>query len=104
MIFIQQCKIGKYGLINLENASLIEFKYDSIDYVKEANLILADLTTSVDIYDENLEIKKTGIISELNMDKKYFRLRENGDYTYYNFNFEKLESNKVLENKTLYLD
>ena len=99
-------KTNKYGLIDLENKTKINFKYVSMLYRSNANIIEAGISNTnynADVYDSNLEKKATGIVSEINVDDGYIKIREGNDYKYYNFKFEHKENNEILKGKTLYL-
>lgn len=98
-------KAGKDGIINNNNEILIDFIYDKIVYVKAADFFEAekeDYTT--DIIDRNFNtVLNSIIISELNTDNGYIRLRENNEYKYYNFKFEEKTNKEVLATNTLFL-
>lgn len=97
-------KSGKYGLIDLGNSTKIKFNYISMFYRSDADIIEAgnsDYTT--DVYDNGLNKKVTGIVSEVNVDDGYIKIREGNDYQYYNFKFEPKQNNEILPGKTLYL-
>ncbi len=98
-------KSGKYGVININNEEKIPFEYIGIYYNEDAELIQAEKAEQVDtyIYNTNLELKLTGIISEINSEKGYFRIRIDNDYKYYNFKFEEKDSKDVLTTNTLFL-
>jgi len=97
-------KDGAYGIINLENEQIVEFKYASMSYVDVGAFIQAD-TTEVEtvIFDNNLSVKITGIISEINKDKGYVRAYIDNEYKYYNFKFEEKKSSDILTSNTLFL-
>lgn len=96
---------GLYGIIKLDGSDNLDFKYTSISFIDEANFYTAensDYTT--DVINKKLETKLSKvIISELNTDKTYLRVRENGEYKYYNFNFEEKKNSEILTNRTLFL-
>ena len=57
-----------------------------------------------DVINSNFEVKLSNvIISELNEEKGYLRVREDGQYKYYNFNFEEKTNRDVLTTSTLFL-
>lgn len=102
--FIAQ-KDKNYGIIKLDNQTILDFGYSTIDYNEKANLIQAskdELTTQ--ILDSNFEVKLTGILSELNIEKGYMKLRIDDNYKYYNFRFEEKSNKDILETNTLFLD
>ena len=98
-------KDGKFGIISNEKAIKIDFMYENINYVKTADFFEAeneDYTT--DILDANLnKILEKVIISEVNIDDGYLRVRKGDNYTYYNFKFEEKSNIEVLNTNTLFL-
>ena len=98
-------KDGKYGIISNQNTVKIDFIYQNINYIKTANFIEAeneDYTT--DIFDANLnKMLEKVIISEINIDSGYLRLRKDSEYKYYNFKFEEKSNIEVLSTNTLFL-
>ena len=96
---------GLYGIINVDNLVLIDFAYENISFINSANFYTAEKTNNTtDIISRQLEVKLSEvIISELNMDKLYMRVRQNGSYKYYNFNFEEKNNIDVLVGNTLFL-
>jgi hypothetical protein len=96
---------GLYGIVSLENIVCLDFKYQSLSFLKTTNFYQAenaDYTT--DIISRDLDVKLSNvIISELNTEKSYMRVRTNGEYKYYNFNFEEKSNIDVLKNNTLFL-
>jgi len=97
-------KDEKYGIINVNNEAVKEFEYESMYVVEEGNFIVADKTdTETVVLDNNLTIKISGIISEVNTQKGYIKTYTEGKYKYYNFKFEEKESKDLLTQNTLYL-
>lgn len=98
-------KDGKYGLISIDNTTLVNFKYANMTYRKAANFIEADTENyKTDIIDSSLNIVMTDvIISEVNTEKGYMRVRVNENYKYYNFQFEEKKSQEVMPTNTLFL-
>ena len=74
-------------------------------YRKEANFIEADNEElKTDIIDSSLNVVLSDvIISEVNKDKGYIRVRTGDDYKYYNFKFEEKKAQDVLATNTLFL-
>ena len=87
-------KDDKYGIIKTGNEVIVEFKYKTAIFRKEANFIEAGTEEfKTDIIDSSLNIVLSDvIISEVNKDKGYIRVREGDDYKYYNFKFEEKKS------------
>lgn len=94
-----------YGVINTDNEEKIEFKYSRICYRKSIDCLeLEKDDFTSELFDNNFEKKLEGIISEINEEKGYLRIRQNSEYKYYNFKFEESPSNKFLIENTLFLD
>lgn len=98
-------KNGKYGVISNENSTKIDFLYENINYIDTANFIEADNENyTTDIFNSKMEKVLEGIIvSELNIEDGYLRIRENEEYSYYNFKFEEKENKDILTSNTLFL-
>ncbi|MCL2860656.1 MAG: WG repeat-containing protein [Oscillospiraceae bacterium] len=97
-------KSNKYGLIDLGNNTKIKFNYVSMYYRNDADIIEAgNSNNTTDVYDNGLNKKVTGVVSEVNVDDGYIKIWNGTDYQYYNFKFEPKQNNEVLSGKTLYL-
>ena len=98
-------KDDKYGIVKSGNDVVLEFKYASMTYRKEAGFIEADNAEfKTDIIDSSLNtVLSDVIISEVNKDKGYIRVRVGDEYKYYNFKFEEKKSQDVLATNTLFL-
>ena len=82
-------KDGKYGIIDLTGAERVAFNYKDIYYDQNAGIYVAEESNyNSSIMDSEFNIKVTGILSELNKDKGYMKLRIGDEYKYYNFKFE----------------
>lgn len=99
-------KDNKYGIINLSDETKLEFNYNELTYNKEIDIILGEKDNELDsdIINNNFEIKTKGILSKVDIDKGYIRIRENGEYKYYNFKFEEKKNTEVLTKNTIFLD
>lgn len=98
-------KNDRYGIISTQNEVKVDFKYTSMTYVKTADFIQADkenYKTDL-IYNDFNSILEDVIVSELNLDDGYVRIREGDEYNYYNFKFEKKTNREVLTTNTLFL-
>lgn len=98
-------KNAKYGIISTENVVCVDFKYSSIEKTENTNFYQAendDHTTDIINREFKIELSNV-IISELNVNKGYLRIRENNNYVYYNFNFDKKSNIDVLTTSTLFL-
>ena len=102
-IFIAK-KDEKYGVIDLEKTTKVDFKYNSILYNEKADLYIAeDETFNNEIIDNTYTVKLTGILVELNTDKGYMELRQNDEYKYYNFKFEEKNETDLFSSNTIFL-
>lgn len=97
-------KDGKYGIVNLSNETKVDFSYVNMIYMKDENFIKAEREDfKTDLIDNNLSVKVTGTISEINSSKGYIKVRENGEYNYYNFKLEKKNAVEIFTSNTLFL-
>ena len=94
----------KYGIIDQAQNVNVEFNYTGITYNEEAKLYLADDEEyQTSIIDENFNVKVTGILSEINVDKSYIRMRIDDEYKYYNLECEEKPNTEILKDNTLFL-
>lgn len=97
-------KEGKYGVIDTKETEKLPFNYSNIIYVSGVGIFEADNDNyQTEVYNKNFELKLTGIITELNEEDGYIRIREGNEYKYYNFKFEEKSNTEILKGKTLYL-
>lgn len=98
-------KGDKYGLVKSTNEVSADFNYTNMTYRKEANFIEADGDDyKTDIIDSQLrKVLSDVIISEVNTEKGYIRVRTDSDYKYYNFQFEEKKAQEVMPTNTLFL-
>ena len=98
-------KDGKFGLIDTSNNVKINFNYIVMNYAKEAGIFVADKDyENSDIIDSSLNIVlEDVIVTELNEEYGYFRVRVNDNYKYYNFKLEEKTNIQVLSTNTLFL-
>lgn len=96
---------GKYGIINNSSSEVLGFNYEKINYIKEADFFTAeksDFTT--DIINSSFEtVLSSIIVSELNIEDGYLRIRKDGEYKYYNLKLEEKTNKEVLATNTLFL-
>ena len=93
-------KDAKYGIINEEGKIKKEFEYISLVYRETAGWIEGETDgIQTEIIDRNFDVKIKGIITEVNKEKGYARIRIEDNYKYYNFKFEEKESKDVLLGK-----
>lgn len=94
----------KYGIIDQAQNTNLAFDYTGITYNEKAKLYLAeDAEYKTSIIDEKFNVKITGILSEINLDKSYIRMRIEDEYKYYNLKGEEKSNTEILENNTLFL-
>lgn len=98
-------KDGLYGVISTSGETLVDFKYNTMEYVKSADFIQADTENyKTDLIDRDFKVALSDvIISELNLEAGYIRVREGDEYNYYNFKFEEKTNKNVLATNTLFL-
>ncbi len=97
-------KEGKYGIVNSKNEFILEAKYQFIQYIKEADFVEASEDgINSNIINNKFETNLTGIVSEINTEKGYLKLRINDEYKYYNFKFEEKDVKDILTNNELFL-
>lgn len=96
---------NKYGIINSQDETKLEFSYDNLTYRKDADFIEGSKSGEInsDLINRNLEVKLSGIISEVNIDKGYMKIRIGNEYKYYNFKFEEKKNTQILTGNTLFL-
>lgn len=95
----------KYGIVNLAGDEVLYFDYVNITFRKDLEIIEAEkeFEFETQIYDSELNLKITGIISEVNSTKGYLKIRENGEYKYYNLKFEEKTNKDLLTNNNIFL-
>ena len=92
----------EYKKNSIKNSTYYNYKF--ITYVKTANIIEAESEkVETDLYDKNFNLKLSGIVSEINTDQGYMKVRINSDYKYYNFKFEEKQESDIFPNRTLFL-
>src|SRR5699024_7050218 len=97
-------KEGKYGMIDTRNQTKMDFNYASIIYHRGADVIQAENSDrQSELLDRNFAVKVTGIVSEINTNKNYVRVRVGEDYQYYNFRLEQKPNTEILSTNTLFL-
>lgn len=97
-------KDNKQGIIDKENNIKLDYNYAQIIYNKKANIYIADDEKyNSYIINSNFEIKLSGILSELNTDIGYMKLKQEDTYRYYNFKFEQKSVKDILSSNKLYI-
>lgn len=96
---------NKYGIIDGLGNVLTAFEYDGMTYNEKANLFFADDSEyNTSIIDDKYDVRTTGILSEVNTDEEYIRMRISGEYKYYNLKGEEISNIQALKNNTIFLD
>ena len=96
---------NKYGIIDGLGNGLIAFEYDGMTYNEKADLFFADDSEyKTSIIDNKYDVKTTGILSEVNTDEEYIRMRISDEYKYYNLKGEEISNIQALKNNTIFLD
>ena len=97
-------KGDKYGIISLTEETKLDFIYSYISYQKEADFIQAQMQNlETSLLDRNFEVKAKGVVSEINTNKNYIRVRDGENYKYYNFKLEEKSNTEILQGNTLFL-
>ena len=102
-VFITK-KEDKFGLIDKEQNEKVGFNFKNIAYNKNASIYIAeneDLTQT--IMNSNFEVKMVGILSELNTEVGYMKIKLDDGYKYYNFKFEEKSAKDIFVNNKIYL-
>lgn len=96
---------GKYGIINQSNEPVIDFVYTNIYYRDNLSFVEATMDDLItDVIDSTFNLKVSGIVTEVNVDKGYVEIRVEDNYKYYNLLLEEKEKTEVFKEKTLILD
>lgn len=97
-------KDNKYGIITSQNEEALAFQYTYITYLNNIGFLQAETEAlESELLDRNFTVKAKGMITEINQDKNYIRMRENGEYQYYNFKLEQKENTEILKTNTIFL-
>ena len=97
-------KDNKYGIILIDGSEKLAFAYSDIYYVEKAGIYIAeDENYNSSIIDIEFNKKLTGILSELNIELGYMKLRVGDEDKYYNFKFEGKDVKEILSSNTLFV-
>lgn len=92
------------GIIDKDKNKKIGFEYKDIKYNKKAGIYIAeDENYNSKILNSNFELKTEGILSQLNTDDGYMKIKQGEEYKYYNFKFEQKEIKDILPSNNLFL-
>lgn len=95
----------KYGIAKKNDEIVLNPIYKTMSYINTADIIEASedgITSS--LLNSNLEVKLTGIVTEINTNKGYIKVRQNNEEKYYNFRFEEKQEKDINSTHTLILD
>lgn len=97
-------KDNKYGIMSIDNQEALAFNYNYITYLSNIGILQAETKElESQLLDKDFNVKVTGIITEINQDKNYIRVRQNDEYKYYNFKLEQKENTEILATNTIFL-
>ena len=96
-------KDNAYGIISIDNEEKLAFNYTYIKYETEADFIRAQKENSSELLDRNFVVKAEGIVSEINTNKNYIKIRVGEDYKYYNFKLQEKQNTEILTTNTIFL-
>lgn len=95
---------NKYALIDINNKEKIQAKYNDIYYEKSAGFYRGEVDKyNSEIIDSEFKVKLKGIISELNDEKGYIKIKTSDGYKYYNFKFEEKDVKEILASNKLFV-
>ena len=98
-------KDSKYGIIDTAGNIEVNFDYASIAYIESGNFFEAENSNyTTDIINSSFNrVLQNIIVSELNTEIGYLRVREDNDYKYYNFKLEEKTNKEILATNTIFL-
>ena len=103
--FIVCNKEGKLGVLDDEGKSKIELKFDSVQKIKDTNLVQTSITlgNTTQVYNENLEKiyeMEDATISKVN--DNYIKVENNQEVKYFNSKGEEISNTEVYKNNKLF--
>ncbi len=97
-------KDNKYGVVNLENKTMLDFNYSSLIYRATADFLEGTKeSVEAELINHDLQVKLTGIVSEVNIEKGYIKVRQDNETKYYTFKFEQKNAQDIFKTNTLFL-
>ncbi len=94
----------KYGIIDNMGNIQMPYEYQGITYNEKAKLFFAENAEyNTSIIDNQYNVKATGILSDVNTDEEYIRMRINDEYKYYNLKGEEISNIQALKNNKIFL-
>ena len=98
-------KDGKCGVIDKEQNEKIAFLYTNIYYDNKARIYVADNEEyKSTILDTNFEVKVIGILSEINTEDGYLKIKLDDEYKYYNFKFEEKNKQDIYTDNKIFVN
>ena len=98
-------KDGKVGVIDKDKNEKVSTSFLDITYNKKAGIYIAEDTNyNSSILNSNFEVKLVGILSEMNTENGYMKLKISDEYKYYNFKFEEKSIKDILPTNKIYLN
>lgn len=98
-------KENKVGVIDASKNNRIAFEYNVIQKVESANILQAikeNQTTTIDIYNENIEKVASMEKANLVVEKDYIKLYSNKDRKYFNKSGNEVENKEIFNNSSLF--
>ena len=97
-------KDDKFGIIDLNGKVKVKYNYKDIYYDENAGFYVAEKDEyNSDILDTSFKVQLSGILSELNTEKGYMKLKVKDEDKYYNFKFEEKDIKDILSSNTLFV-
>lgn len=94
---------GKYGVIDINKEEKIPYIYKEIIFNKKAGIYIAeDENYNSTLLNSNFENKAQGVLSEINIEDGYLKLRVEDEYKYYNFKFEEKDIKSIFFKNKLF--
>ena len=96
-------KDGKCGVIDINENEKIAYNYNDITYNKKAGIYIAESDNYIStLLNSNFEVKLTGILSLINTDDGYMKIKVGEEYKYYNFKFEEKDIKDILNTNKIF--
>ena len=94
-----------YGVMNSSGEVTLKPEYEELIYRADVGFLEGTKKDSfeTEFIGTDFTVKQTGILSEINVENGYMKIRTNGEYKYYNFKFEEKSNIELLTTNTLFL-
>lgn len=97
-------KDDKYGVLDTENNQMLPFEYTYIQNRTDTDFLEVEKDqVQTEVYNNEMKLVLSGILSEVNTEKGYIILRKDGDWKFYNFKFEEKQEKDIFPEHTLFL-